>query len=249
MIEKQPTSLRFFSLSLAFLAIFSMTLFSCGHHYEFKAVPIRPMSAYPGKATLGDLSVGAAAIYDSAELTRLFGFDLKDAGVIPVQLLVANAGKSDVVVLEGSTLQDEAGNLWEVLPSGIVYQRLNDYTSGSLSGEKGAKRTLLWGLAGAIVGAAAGIASGTNVGEAAGTGAAVGAAAGAATSVLGMGTTQDSSEAINRDFSGRDLEHATVSPGVDANGFLYFPAESKRPTCLNLKVSVGKKVETLRLNF
>jgi hypothetical protein len=207
------------------------------------------MTSYPGQAILDNLRVGAVAFYDSAELREVFGFDLKQAGVVPIQLRLQNEGATSVTILEGSTVQDEAGLIWEILPSEVVYDRINKYTSGSLSGSDGVKRTALWGLAGAIVGAAAGIASGSNVGEAVGKGAAIGAAAGASSSVLGLGTTQDTSAEVQRDFSARSLNHNTIDPGVDTSGFLYFPSEMKRPKVLSLKFSRGSKVETLNINL
>jgi hypothetical protein len=240
---------RVFALNILAVLALSLLLVACGHQYEFKAIPVRPLNAYPGQASLDNVSIGAQAFFTSSELKNLFGFNLREAGVIPVQVLIRNSGNTPIVIEEGSTVQDEAGYIWQTLPSNIVYDRINDYTSGSLSGSKGAKRTLLWGIAGGIVGAAAGIATGDNVAEAAGKGAAVGAAAGAASSVLGVGTTEDSSAEIQRDFSGRSLDHATIEPGVEASGFLYFPAESAKPRSLALKVSRGNKTDTLNLNL
>jgi hypothetical protein len=248
---KAPAAPKPARFALAALAAFSMILMSCGHSYEYKAIPVRPMSAYPGQASLGDVRFGAQAFYDESAATELFGFNVKGAGVLPVQVLIHNQGSDSIAILEGSTIQDEDGNVWQVLPSSVVYDRLDKYTSGSLSAQDGAKRTLLWGLAGAVIGAAVGIAGGTDVGEAAGKGAAVGAAAGASSSILGIGTGDqaDSSGAVHRDFSGRSLDHATVNGGQDASGFLYFPAEAKRPRFLNLKVSEAGKTQTLRLDL
>ncbi|MDR2349574.1 MAG: hypothetical protein LBF41_02960 [Deltaproteobacteria bacterium] len=251
--EAQTEKSNFISFRFPVLAgalvLAAFALVSCGHRYEFRAIPVRDMNDYPGRASLGDVRVGAESFYDSKRLTELFGFDLKAAGVVPVQLLVQNDGSTPVTVGEGSTLRDRAGQVWEVLPSSVVYRRIDDYTSGALSGEEGAKRTALWGLAGGIIGAAAGVVSGGNVAESAGKGAAVGAAAGAASSVMGMGTTEDTSADVNRDFSGRSIDHATVEPGAEAHGFLYFPAEIKEPRSLNLKITRGGKTETLRLDL
>jgi hypothetical protein len=187
--------------------------------------------------------------YSSEQLSALFGFDLKKAGVIPVQILVQNNGSAPVTVLDGARIEDANGSIWEVLPSDVVYNRINSYTAGSLDGQQGVRRTVMWGLAGAIVGAAVGIAGGSNVGTAAATGAALGGGAGAATSVLGAGTTTDTSEDVVRDFSGRSLEHRTIAPGTEASGFLYFPAESAQPRRLSLGLSVGGTRQTADLNL
>ncbi|MDR2352244.1 MAG: hypothetical protein LBF22_03620 [Deltaproteobacteria bacterium] len=236
-------------LSLTLLAFLASTLVGCAPSYEFRAIPIRPMAAYPGHQSLPGANVGSIAYYDSQELTNLFGFDLKKAGVIPVQLLIENTGNNSIIVLPGSTLTDSSGLIWEVLPSDIVFQRLDNYTSGSISTEKGLQRTLTWGLAGAIVGAAVGIVAGESVGTAVGKGLAVGAAAGASSAVLGVGTQENSTGELVRDFSSRSLEHCSIPSGQQASGFLYFPGEAKQPRSLKLNLSVNGIPETLTLNL
>jgi hypothetical protein len=186
------------------------------------------------------------ALYDSRQLSQLFGFDLKKAGVIPVQVKIRNTGNSDITVRSGSTMTDEHGQTWEVLPSSAVFQRIDDYTSGSLSMEEGAKRTLMWGLAGAVVGAAVGVAGGTDVGTAVGKGAAVGAGAGAASAMVGLGK-KDTSEDVERDFSERSLESRIIEPGQEVTGYLYFPSESALPKNLRLNLSQGGYRQALDL--
>jgi hypothetical protein len=227
-----------------------LSVASCGPRYEYRAVPVRPLSGYPGQAHVANASVGAVAFYSSQDLNALFGFDLKKAGVVPVQVMVQNSGPDSVTILEGSRIEDAKGLVWDVLPSDVVYNRINDYTSGSLDGEKGVKRTVTWGLAGAIIGAAVGVASGTNVGEAAGKGAAIGAGAGASSAVLGMGTdSSNTSGDVVRDFSSRSIDHRTVSAGAEASGFLYFPAESAQPRRLTLNFDAGGHRQTVTLNL
>jgi hypothetical protein len=222
-------------------------LAACAPRYEYRAIPVRQMGDYPGQASLPGLNVGAVAFYDSQELTTLFGFDLKKAGVVPVQIAIQNTGASDVTALAGSTVTDEAGLVWEVLPSDEVFRRVDNYTGGSLSADQGVKRAALWGLAGAIVGAAVGVVSGSDVASSAGKGAAVGVAAGASSAILGIGPQEDESGNIVRDFSSRSLDHRAVAPGQSVHGFLYFPAESKRPRRLSLNISVDGHPQTLSL--
>jgi hypothetical protein len=236
--------------NVALVSMIALALASCAPRYEYRAIPVRPLAGYPGQAQVAGAGLGAIAFYSSADLKDLFGFDLKKAGVVPVQILVRNGGSGAVTLLDGARIEDSNGLIWDVLPSDVVYNRINDYTSGSLDGERGAKRTLLWGLAGGIVGAAVGIASGTNVGAAAGKGAAIGAAAGAASAITGMGTeSDDTSGDVVRDFSSRSLDHRTVASGTEASGFLYFPAESSQPRRLTLNVEADGKRQSIVLNL
>jgi hypothetical protein len=231
------------------VSIAALALASCAPRYEYRAVPVRPVSGYPGQAHVAGANIGAVAFYSPQELTQLFGFDLKKAGVIPVQVMVQNNSEAPVTFLDGARMQDISGNAWEVLPSEVVFTRINNYTSGSLNGEKGVRRTLLWGLAGAAMGAAVGAATGTNVGEAVGKGAALGGAAGAASSVMGIGTTDDTSQDVMRDFSSRSLNHRTVAPGAEVSGFLYFPSEAAQPRGLTLNIDVGGQRQNVAMNL
>ncbi|MDR2406310.1 MAG: hypothetical protein LBE27_08080 [Deltaproteobacteria bacterium] len=244
-VPLKKISTLFSLFSVVMLVIFT----SCAPKYEYKAIPVRAMSAYPGQASGPGVQAGAVAFYDSSELKELFGFDLKKAGVVPVQVSLKNTGTKALSIEPGSTLVDSQGNTWELLPSSVVFDRIDKYTSGGLSMDEGAKRTALWGLAGAVVGAAVGVVSGTNVGSAAGKGAAAGAAAGASSAILGLGNQDDTADAVVRDFSSRSIQQSTIQPGDEAHGFLYFPAESKEPRTLNLKVSEGASPQTLKLDL
>ncbi|MDR2613032.1 MAG: hypothetical protein LBG06_09510 [Deltaproteobacteria bacterium] len=236
------------AVSLALAAAIALAANACAPRYEYRAIPVRPLSGYPGQAQVAGAGVGAVAFYDSRELTGLFGFDLKKAGVVPVQIMIQNGGASPVTLLDGARIEDANGLVWDVLPSDVVHDRINRYTSGSLDGEQGVRRTFMWGLAGAVVGAAVGVATGTNVGEAAGKGAVIGGAAGAAGSILGAGSESTEGQVV-RDFSGRSLDHSTVAAGADASGFLYFPSESAQPRRLTLNIEADGQRHTVTLNL
>jgi hypothetical protein len=223
---------------------------ACAPRYEFKPVPVRQMSGYPNRLAFPEGLIGAVAFYDTAQLKEIFGFDLKKAGVVPVQVRLENMSDTESILVSEALLFDVNGHGWEVLPSDVVYTRINDFTSGGLTGEQGVRRTLLWGLAGGIIGAAVGVVSGTNVGTAAGKGAAIGGAIGAASSIAGAGIDQSSNEFdIHRDFSGRSLDHVTLGPRETANGMLFFPAETGAPVSLHLVLKTGEATRQLELKL
>jgi hypothetical protein len=205
------------------------------------------MDGYPNRTGFSEGLVGAYAINDPKEITRFFGFDLKKAGVIPVQLSVQNNLSNDSITLTSATLLDTEGLLWEVLPSDVVSKRIDEHTSGGLSGENGARRSLLWGLAGGVLGAAVGVVSGTSVAESAAKGAAVGGAIGITTSIAQAGAETSDGAEIQRDFSTRSIDHATIAAGDTANGLLYFPGEVGQPRRLNLTFKTGSNVSKVEL--
>ncbi|MDR2386356.1 MAG: hypothetical protein LBE80_02065 [Deltaproteobacteria bacterium] len=223
------------SLPVMVLLAVMLIAAACAPRYEFKPVPIRPLEGYSNLINFNGGLVGAHAVYDSKEVVKFFGFDLKKAGVIPIQLSVKNNLPQESLILAKANLLDAEGLLWEVLPSDVVVRRIDEHTSGGLSGDQGLRRSLLWGLAGGVLGAAIGVASGTSVAEAAGKGAAVGAAIGVTSSIAQAGTdTSSDAGEIQRDFSTRDIDHATIKAGETVNGLLYFPAESAQPKRLKL---------------
>ncbi|MDR1110931.1 MAG: hypothetical protein LBP92_09635 [Deltaproteobacteria bacterium] len=217
----------------------AMVSMSCAPRYEFKPIPIRSMDGYANKAQFPEGRVGAHALYDSKEAARFFGFDVTRAGVIPVQLAVENDQPEASLVLSRATMQDDEGLLWEVLPSDVVHRRIDEHTSGGLTGEQGVRRSLLWGLAGGILGAAVGVVTGTSVATGAAKGAAAGAAIGIVSSIGQSGMDSDTDAQIQRDFSTRDIDHATVAAGQTGNGLLYFPSEAGKPSKLNLTFKTG----------
>ncbi|MDR0355104.1 MAG: hypothetical protein LBJ64_05145 [Deltaproteobacteria bacterium] len=237
---------HFANIPTIFLLALILVSAACAPRYEFKAIPMRPLEGYANRTQFQDGQAGAMAFYDSRQVTQIFGFNLKNAGVIPVQLTMQNDQPSSSLTITKATMLDKDGLLWEVLPSTVVYQRINEHTSGGLSGEQGVRRTMLLGLAGGILGAAVGVATGTSVAKGAGKGAAVGAAIGSVSS-MAQGAIQDQEENIVRDFSSRSMDHAAVSPGETANGLLYFPAEAAKPVKLNLTVQGSSGVQTLEL--
>jgi hypothetical protein len=225
---------------LVLLLGLSIFLLACAPRYEYKAVPVKNITSYSNLTDVGTGSFAAEAFFDDRLITETFGYNLKKAGVIPVRILVENRGDTDVSVLPGSTVTDARGQTWELLPQDIVYQRIDAYTSGGVSGQEGIRRTATGAVVGGILGAAVGVATGTNVGSAAGTGAVIGGAVGASSAILGIGDTQDKSAAIVRDFSNLSLQQSVVAPDETVRGLLYFPGESDRPVKLNLKVKIGQ---------
>ena len=208
--------------------------------YSYKPIPLKDVGSYQNSTNVAGIQMGAQAFYDTGKLKDVFGFNMKAAGVVPVQIALENRSGKTVGVATGSMVLDEDGNWWEPLPADVVFSRINDYTSGEFSGNQLLKDTFLYGLAGAVVGAAVGVATGTSVGEAAGKGAAIGGALGASKEILSMSGDSDDSEkaySISKDFSGRDLSYRAINPQTMEHGFLYFPAEMKAPVKLRLFIT------------
>jgi hypothetical protein len=241
--------LKFFRLAFVPCLLLAFLAVSCAPRYEYKPVPLRPMSGYPSQSSFQEGKIGVKLFYDDAEIKKIFGFNLKNAGVIPVQLLVENHLQEGSITILQATLTDSNNNVWEVLPADVVYQRLEEHTSGGSSLGHSARRTFLWSLAGGVLGAAVGVVSGTNVGTAAGKGAAVGAAIGVATSIGEQSLDNKKDDNLEKDFSERSFEHATIEPSQSAHGLLYFPSEAVNPVSFNLTIKAGSNTRQLEFGF
>ncbi len=205
--------------------------------YERQVVPFKMPSAYPNATVVADATI-AATVYDKSEdASAAFGFDIRGAGIMPVQVIFDNTGNHPLEILADKTLLvDEENNLWPLLDERMVYDRLSKKTELGKVMPEAAKGGLLAGAAGAVIGAAIGIVTGTNVASAAGKGAAVGAAAG-----ITMGGARGLSDSdvryqIREDLQRRSLEKRAVVPHEVAHGFLFFPGEAKKPKELRLSI-------------
>jgi hypothetical protein len=221
---------------LMFLTIFLLaaTLAACTS-YERQIVPFKLPAAYPNALEAADAAIAAKAYGDKDEAATAFGFDIRGAGILPVQVIFDNKGGHSLEIMPNQTfLVDEENNLWPILDESLAYDRITKKTELGKVVPEGGKYGLLGGAAGGIIGAAIGIVTGTNVGEAAGKGAAVGAAAG-----LTMGGAKGLSDEevryqIRDDLQTRTLVKRAVKPKEIAHGFIFFPGEAKKSKELRL---------------
>jgi hypothetical protein len=227
-----------YKLCLRLMAAFllSASLIACTR-YERQVVPFKMPSAYPNATEVADATIAAKAYDGKDEAGKAFGFDIRDAGILPVQVIFDNKGNHPLEIVPVQTfLVDEENNLWPILDQNLAYDRLTKKTELGKVVPEGGKYGALAGAAGGIIGAAIGIVSGQNVGDAALKGAALGAAAG-----LTMGgskglTDEDVQYQIRDDLKTRSLEKRAVKPREIAHGFIFFPGEAKKSKELRLQL-------------
>ena len=157
---------------LAMVVSVVMILASCTF-YESREVPFRPPDQIANVQQVGGTRVAAEQYADKSAAKAAFGFDIRGAGLLPVQLIFENRGPERFEVVPDQTfLVDASGGYWNLLDRKTAYQRVES-SSEYASIVKGGAEKGMWGAAaGALAGAAIGILSGHNVGEAVGMGAA-----------------------------------------------------------------------------
>ena len=237
------------------VAIIVMTVFvtSGCTTYKTQFTGFRPPDQYVNRQVVNGIDVGGEAYAGKDAAEDAFGFDIKGAGILPVQLVMNNRGGSGVEIVANQTfLVDDNGRYWTLIPTGIAIERLEQSTQlASFFGKGAGKGALLGAAAGSVIGAALGIVSGSNVGSAAGKGAALGAAGGAVFGGVKEGTSKDREYRITDDLRAKSLEGRDIPPGHLANGFLFFPgeAESAKELKLQLRDKATGKINSVGISL
>lgn len=225
-------------LPCIFIIIVFLTA-GCTTSYKAKPLSFKAPSAYGNLAVVAQAQVGARAYADIEEAKSAFGFDIRGAGMLPVQVVFDNMG-SHFLEIDGTQtfLEDDTGNLWPVLNTRIAYDRAAKYAKTQKIFKESAYSGFLGAAAGSIIGAAVGIVSGDNIGELAGKGAAIGAAAGATIGgAQGYSSSNTARREVINDLKEKSLQNKAISPKSLAHGILFFPGEAKSVKKLRLKIS------------
>ena len=238
---------------LPIFGVLFLFFISCASSYKAKPLPIRHPSAFPNAVLVADSTIGTKAFVDVEEAKEAFGFDVRSAGMLPVQVVVDNQGQKGLSIIAGQTfLQDTKGNLWPVLSDAFAYERVTKYAQTKKIFQEGAYAGVLSGAAGAIIGAAIGIVTGENVASAAGKGAAAGAAAGATFGGLGgYASGNQARREVMQDFEDKNLQNKILHANSLSYGFIFFPGEAKtaKSLRLQLKEEGTKRVFTINLDL
>ena len=232
-------------------AIFMAAATGCGTTYKAQPLPFKTPDAYGNTADVNGAKIGGRAFVDPQQAREAFGFDIRAAGMLPVQVVFDNQGSVPLVINPGQTfLVDNEGNLWPILTDRFAYERATKYAQTQNIFKEGAYNSFLGAAAGAIVGAAVGIVSNKDPLRSAGEGAAVGAAAGAVGGGL-KGYSEDARATIVGDLRDKSLENKAIEPGDLAHGIIFFPGEAKsaRQLRLQLKETNSDRTHTVNLAF
>ncbi len=163
-----------------------------------------------------------------------FGFDVIDAGLLPMQVVLDHRGESPLAINPAQTfLENEEGKLWPVLNYRFAYERATHHAQTKRIFREGAYGAFLGGVAGVLVGAAVGAVSGEDVGRTAGKGAAGGGVLGGG---AGVARSDQARREVMDDFNDKSMRNRAIKPGDLAYGFIFFPAEARTAKSLRLQL-------------
>ena len=227
-----------------FLLILAIPIVSCS--YSDRVAPIKLPEASPSMVVVNGLKIAATAFVDRDEAANAYGFNIRKAGILPVQLTFQNDGGRPVKINPTQTfLIDHANNAWPILSIEKTYQRTSKYVKIGESAKGATTPAILMGAAGAVAGLAIGIVSGNNIGETMGQGAVIGAAGGAI--IGGAEAAAKSNRTVREDLAEKSLRNKSIQPGQIAYGTLFFPgtygSEAQSARQLRLTLSFGQITE------
>lgn len=212
-------------------------LYACSTTYKAKPLPFKAPGAYPNAMEVAGTEVAAKAYVDPAEAKEAFGFNVREAGMLPVQVVFDNKGTHSFEIDPSQTfLEDAEGNLWPILEKNMAYERATKYTQTKQIFKEGAYHGFLGAAAGALIGGAIGIVSGENVGSAIGKGAAAGTAVGGVLGGAKGATSNEANKSVMEDLRQKSLQTKAIEPRTLAYGFIFFPGEAKSAKLLRLKI-------------
>lgn len=225
---------------LATVVFLCLTIFAGCTSYERQVVPFKSPESIPNAVSIDGAVIAARSFANTGEAREAFGFDIRSAGILPVQVVFDNKSNHPLTIMPDQTfLIDEESNVWPILEQNLAYDRLAKKTELGKVAPEAVKSGLLLGAAGAVIGAAIGIVTGTNIGEAVGKGAAIGAAAGLTVGgAQGLDNTDVKSK-IKEDLQTRSLNYRAIKPGELAYGFIFYPGEAKSAKVLRLQLKAN----------
>lgn len=233
------------------ILIFCLFFTACGPAYKAQPLSFKTPTAYNNSVRVADTVIGGIAFSDPETANAAFGFDIRAAGMLPIQLVFDNQGAKTLEINPDQTLlEDEQGNLWPILTEEFAYERATRYAQTKETFKEGAYKGFLGAAAGAVIGAAIGIVSG-DLGESAGKGAAIGAAAGATLGGTEAYASNDARSEIINDLSDKSLQNRYITAGNLSHGIIFFPGEAKsaKQLRLQLKEKESGQTHTVYLKF
>jgi len=216
-------------------------------HYQRQVSSFKMPDAYSNVKEIMGAKVAAYAYNDAKEAEKAYGFNIRGAGILPVQVIFDNQGQHAFEIVSSQTfIIDKENNIWPVLDKSLAYERLVSKTEMAKIGSGTAKSGFLGAIGGAVIGAAIGIVTDENVLESTGKGAAVGAAAGATFGGAQAMSSDSVERKISDDLRNKNLEYKIITPKSIAHGFIFFPGEAEFAKELRLQL---KEVETEEIHL
>lgn len=208
------------NVTIGIAGCFAIVIVGCASPLQVDTASFKAPTSYANHQVIEGLEIAIVPIDDKAASKETFGTDMRSAQVLPIQLIVRNAGTREFEINHTQIYGIGAGDQYTVAYTlGRAAERVRGSSIGTTA--------VAGATAGAVASAAAGAALGAAIGGAggdAGTGAAVGAAIGATTGTaagLAEGLSDRFTMEFKRQLATLAFEDRVVFPGDIQQGFIY----------------------------
>jgi hypothetical protein len=199
---------KIFYAATAFVCLVLIT--SCTS-YERQVVPFKMPESLPNAVTIDGAIIAARSFANADEAKNVFGFDIRSAGILPVQVIFDNKSNQRIMIVSAQTfLVDEESNVWPILDQSLAYDRLTKTNELGKVVPEAVKGGILFSAVGAVIGA-----QGSDM------------------------QNNDMKFKIKEDLQSRSLQHRAVNPGELAYGFIFYPGEIKSAKVLRLQLKMS----------
>ena len=227
--------------------LFCLMLTDCST-YGDRVAPVPLPASSVGHVNVKGVMMAATSYVDEKNAKAVFGFNIRDAGLLPVRLVIDNQSNEPVSLQPQQTfLIDNIAQAWPLLTSDQAYQRVSSAVEIGETLKGAVKPSVLMGAAGAVAGFAIGVLSGQNLADTTAKGAIAGASAGA---LYGGATTHEEyGQQIHNDLVRQSLRNKQVLKGELAYGYLFFPGrdEAQSAKALRLGLLIGDELQVLTI--
>ena len=102
--------------------------------YKTQYTGFKHATEYHNKVVVDGVTIGAEAFADQAAARKAFGFDIKKAGLLPVQVVMDNQGGGNIEVVGNQTFLIDNKNLyWNLIPNHTAVRHIAKATeSGAI---------------------------------------------------------------------------------------------------------------------
>lgn len=232
---------------IARIALISGSLCACSS-YSDRVTPVPLPALQNDSVNVDGVLLVARAYVDADNAKNLFGFDIRQAGLLPVRVVIDNQS-SYPVRLQGTQtfLLDQQGQAWPLLSARQANERVENQVEIVETAIGTGTSTILMGAAGAIAGLAIGVLTGDNLGTAAMKGAVLGGATGAIFG--GTSSHSDLEDNIAYDMRKKTLNNQQIMSGSLAHGYLFFPGDDEAKSAQMLRLSLVINGQTRVVNI
>lgn len=222
-----------------------LLVFGCAAPLKTDTVSFKLPSSYPNYKNLDGLHVAVVPVSSLEQTEKIFGTDLKEANILPLQLVVKNNSVKEFEInhqqIFGITPNDE-------LTVAYNLSKTAEHVRSSSIGTTAATGAVAGALAGAAIGAGLGAAISDNSGSGAATGAAIGGAAGG-TSGAASGMSDSITSRFKRELANLSFGDRVIFQGDIQQGFIYFKWQNYNQIRLNVFNITDNKMNELIFNI